>query len=176
MIEMGARQYSPTLGRFIEVDPVEGGSANDYDYVNADPINGFDLDGDICWSCHARRVKNAVNPVTHATWAAAKVSGARCTDYKGMNVCYKSRLAGKTGCITLGGTIHCAGRSAPRSLLDHEVSHGSQWAILGPVGMPVAWVTGEAVQYVTKSVTPWRLCNPIERFANKGGRHGCGRR
>ena len=51
-IEMGARQYDPTLGRFLEVDPIEGGSANDYDYdyVNGDPVNGTDLDG-----AHSRR-------------------------------------------------------------------------------------------------------------------------
>lgn len=34
--------------RFLEVDPVEGGSANDYDYVAGDPVNQFDLDGQLC--------------------------------------------------------------------------------------------------------------------------------
>lgn len=31
--------------RDMPVDPVEGGSANDYDYVGGDPVNGLDLDG-----------------------------------------------------------------------------------------------------------------------------------
>jgi RHS repeat-associated protein len=44
-IEMGARQYVPKLGRFLQVDPVEGGSANDYDYVSGDPITGRDVAG-----------------------------------------------------------------------------------------------------------------------------------
>ncbi len=31
--------------RFLAKDPVEGGSANDYDYANGDPCNSYDLDG-----------------------------------------------------------------------------------------------------------------------------------
>jgi len=41
-IDMGARQYHPGIGRFVEVDPIEGGGANDDGYPT-DPINGSDL-------------------------------------------------------------------------------------------------------------------------------------
>jgi RHS repeat-associated protein len=44
-IEMGARPYDPQLGRFLTIDPVPGGSANNYDYTNQNPIGATDLGG-----------------------------------------------------------------------------------------------------------------------------------
>ena len=46
-IQMGARVYIPGLGRFLQVDPIQGGTANNYVYV-VDPVNDFDLNG--MWS------------------------------------------------------------------------------------------------------------------------------
>ncbi len=51
VIQMGARSYVPAMGRFVSTDPVQGGSANTYDYANQDPINGLDLSGNAT-GCH----------------------------------------------------------------------------------------------------------------------------
>src|SRR5437899_3558203 len=45
---MGVRLYLPSIGRFLQVDPVEGANANDYKYSNQDPINNSDLNGKWC--------------------------------------------------------------------------------------------------------------------------------
>ncbi|MEU8392358.1 LamG-like jellyroll fold domain-containing protein [Micromonospora sp. NPDC048843] len=58
VILMGVRLYSPGLGRFLQVDPVAGGNANDYDYCSGDPINCFDLDGRWGWKRSWKRVGN----------------------------------------------------------------------------------------------------------------------
>ncbi|GAA4721766.1 hypothetical protein GCM10023263_74480 [Phytohabitans rumicis] len=44
-ILMGARLYAPSLGRFLQVDPVPAADANAYDYSGQDPLAKQDLSG-----------------------------------------------------------------------------------------------------------------------------------
>ncbi len=77
LVLMGARPYDPALGRFLAVDPVQHGSANDYDYTNQDPVNGYDLNGQFSifghdvscdWCGHAVHVVGHAAKAT-ASWA-----------------------------------------------------------------------------------------------------------
>ncbi len=45
IIQMGARQYNPTSGRFLTLDPIPGGNPNPYTYP-VDPVNSEDLAGE----------------------------------------------------------------------------------------------------------------------------------
>jgi RHS repeat-associated protein len=45
-IDMGARSYIPQLGRFLQPDPIPGGSANAYTYTFGDPVNSSDPSGE----------------------------------------------------------------------------------------------------------------------------------
>jgi RHS repeat-associated protein len=46
VIAMGARSYVPQIGRFLQPDPIPGGSTNAYAYTNGNPVNETDLTGD----------------------------------------------------------------------------------------------------------------------------------
>jgi RHS repeat-associated protein len=88
IVRMGVRLYDPGAVRFAEVDPVEGGSCNDYDYVCADPVNGLDLDGRCGWlgnpfkACRSDRdrlidaLERAADFLRPASRADAAVDGA----------------------------------------------------------------------------------------------------
>lgn len=104
IIEMGARQYLPSIGRFLEVDPVDGGSANDYDYVSGDPVNSLDLNGTIRWrrlfkrALHNRYVRGAVT---------IAIAGAACSTL--------------VGCVAAGAVI-----GANLRLLDYQLNRSAR--------------------------------------------------
>jgi RHS repeat-associated protein len=49
VIAMGARSYVPQLGRFLQTDPVPGGSADAYAYTFGDPVNTSDPSGELTY-------------------------------------------------------------------------------------------------------------------------------
>ncbi|MCM3778178.1 PA14 domain-containing protein [Microbacterium hydrocarbonoxydans] len=59
VVEMGARLYVPALGRFLQVDPIEGGVDNDYVWP-PDPVNSADLSGEFDWLLALDVVSTAV--------------------------------------------------------------------------------------------------------------------
>ncbi|WP_240742020.1 DNRLRE domain-containing protein [Micromonospora zingiberis] len=72
MVLMGVRLYNTVTGRFLQVDPVPGGSCNPYDYTCADPINQEDLDG------KAVPIIAGLVLLGRAVWTACRVSKGWC--------------------------------------------------------------------------------------------------
>ncbi|MEU6610530.1 DNRLRE domain-containing protein [Streptomyces shenzhenensis] len=94
---MGVRLYNPASGRFLSIDPVYGGSANAYEYVHADPVNRFDLDGKWSWRKAWRSTKRFVKKYKWdiALTAASFVPGlgAAAWAYRAYRVVRVARMA-----------------------------------------------------------------------------------
>lgn len=82
VVEMAVRLYVPALGRFLQVDPIEGGGANYYSWPT-DPINGYDLSGNEWWSDVGKAITD--NPfVQIGCTFAFGVLGTACSVVKGV--------------------------------------------------------------------------------------------
>ena len=166
-IEMGARIYNPTLGRFLSVDPIEGGTTtNDYGYVG-DPINQFDLTGLGCsWYnpiCSIRYVaRSALRMSSRAATRAAR--GFRTAErFTGFWLKYGIpaemrpivRLAVKGNAVTAS---QCRRAAAPLAAIGFlsagtyffaaqgVVSAGAAAAVASPaIGLTLAAVTAQCV-------------------------------
>jgi len=71
IVLMGVRLYSPSLGRFLQVDPIPGGNSNAYDYCSGDAVNCTDLDGNFGWGS----IKKALNKVAVVASYASMIPG-----------------------------------------------------------------------------------------------------
>ncbi|WP_249125997.1 DNRLRE domain-containing protein [Streptomyces sp. A2-16] len=82
-ILMGVRVYDPATGRFLQTDPVPGGSANSYEYAGQSPVSYADPAGTykISWGWTQMHVtlsrKQNTALYSGAGWAAAAIGGIK---------------------------------------------------------------------------------------------------
>jgi RHS repeat-associated protein len=105
VVAMGARSYVPQVGRFLQTDPVAGGSANAYAYTFGDPVNSSDPSGQFVpgWfkgagEVVAKEVLEA-EAARQAAAAAAAVAAAQAA----------ATPSGGSGASTGGGSVSAGG-------------------------------------------------------------------
>jgi RHS repeat-associated protein len=117
VILMGVRLYQADTGRFLQPDPVPGGSATAYDYCNADPVNTFDLAG--TWPTLPGWAKSTLSvvakvgevasyipgPIGTAAAAISAVSYAATGNYAKAGEMALTAAANLVGC---GAVVHAA--------------------------------------------------------------------
>ncbi len=119
-IQMGARVYIPGLGRFLSVDPVQGGTDNNYVYAS-DPVNDFDLDGTFSFK---NAIKNSWN------WVGRNAGTIGIVAAGGALAACVVATAGVCGAVVAASTAI----SAVSSVAQTRVNGGS-WLQAGDAGI-----------------------------------------
>ncbi len=92
LIEMGARLYVPSLGRFLQLDPVEGGADNSYVWPT-DPIGKSDTSGRAWWEDVGKAITS--NPLLEfGCMFAFGLAGTICSSVKAIGYAMQGDLGG----------------------------------------------------------------------------------
>ncbi|URN18828.1 RHS repeat-associated core domain-containing protein [Streptomyces sudanensis] len=136
---MGVRLYNPATGRFLSMDPVYGGNANAYEYVNGDPVNRYDLVGRWSWG--------------RKTWRRFTNSRVGKWAYR-----HRNRIARGAGLAALGVCVVasaglCAAASVGAYVAGEMAKKRRQrWSKRGMAFNAVTLGIGFKVGYVTRNI------------------------
>jgi RHS repeat-associated protein len=141
VIQMGVRSYVPALGRFISTDPVAGGSANSYDYADADPVNGLDLTGECSRHRRCSSTRRGNSRPTRAPRTRASRGGSRrkphipiahvggCT-FTGAGINYH---VGNINSLSVAVAYSCHDESSVAGYLKIPPGYAGPKTIVGPI-------------------------------------------
>jgi RHS repeat-associated protein len=144
VIRMGERLYVPELGRFLQVDPVPGGSANAYDYANQDPVNQLDLNGEKpCWGCWmiVRALFRALAEKDAEKRAAFKAAAQRAIEQHALEIDRFLAHEGGEKTYKQGRNRVVIQRHGPHAGTKHDYPHLQAMASRGRTTMKSAKVT-----------------------------------
>jgi RHS repeat-associated protein len=116
-MQMGARVYIPGIGRFLQVDPEEGGTPNNYVYP-PDPINDFDLTGNFGMKSFANiaSVGSMIpGPIGMASAAVSAAAYAAAGDKKNATLMVVGIAAASVGAGAAVKAAQVATKVAPRA-------------------------------------------------------------
>lgn len=151
-ILLGARTFSPTEGRFLSVDPVEGGCANPYTYAFGDPLNHPDLTGEnVCAGPISASAAIAIGRAIKNGASVADLLGIMADFGIGGEIAEFIAKAVKVLGETYGEAIMAAGYLAesaakhsgapgekePQVLFVQFTKHIATLPIIGSIGIPI---------------------------------------
>jgi RHS repeat-associated protein len=132
--QMGARVYLATIGRFLQVDPVEGGTPSNYTYP-ADPVNEGDLDGNTTQYIASPIIAFHMDCTLHGFGA--------CLSHAATVLSFTPVGAARAGTTRLAALAWTEGRAGSRlgNLMYHFGKHGAEMGYNNPVSYTIGAVT-----------------------------------
>jgi hypothetical protein len=160
--------YIPSLGRFLSVDRIEGGTLNSYIYAS-DPINFFDLSGQDMWSDMGNAIGGAVNNTASFVvnnWQAIAVGtaiGVGCAATAGIGCAIG--VGALAGAATSGLDYALKGGSSLGGLANSFVGGAVGGAVSGAIGYGVSKAVGAVGSAINKQFTK----HAVDQIAARGG-------